>query len=232
MAQVQPAVDAFINEVERIESRFNKKLSTAINNLSELSDTELINATSQLNLFNEIIEEGYGSALDRLDNEYAILLQKAIEESTKRGLTPLSGAGLQGLEVLRDLNTQVLLGEVRGYSDRLTSLLFQNLYTGLPPNQIVSSLSGTNLLTHQLNVATYTGIKTFDDSARYQVFKGQNVRWTYVGPLDDRTRDSCRNTIENEPPEGYTEKEILSKKVQTKFGTRGGFNCRHSWEVK
>ena len=108
--------------------------------------------------------------------------------------------------------------------------MFQNLYAGLPPNQIVSSLAGTELATYQLNVSTYTGIKTFDDMARYKVFEGTDVKWTYLGPLDDRTRDTCKNTINNEPKSGYTAEEVL--KLDTPFGTRGGFNCRHSWEVK
>lgn len=81
-----------------------------------------------------------------------------------------------------------------------------------------------------MNVAVDTAIKTFDDTARYQVFKGQDVRWTYFGVLDDRTRDICRETIENEPAEGYTEEEVNNSK--TPFGFRGGFNCRHSWTLK
>ena len=232
MAQVQTAVDAFISQIEEIETNFNKKLSVAVNNLSKLSETELINATAQLNLFNEIIQEGYGEALNRLDGEYAKLLDEAIKLGASKGLTPLGGAGFQGLEVLRDLNTETLLGRARDYSNLLTTQLFQNLYAGVPVNQIIAGLETIPLATHQLNVATYTGIKTFDDSARYQVFKGQKVKWTYLGPLDNRTRDKCRETIENEPPGGYTEKQINSRLVDTKFGTRGGFNCRPSWEVK
>ena len=235
MAQVQPAVNAFIDEVEALERNFNKNLRTATRNLSKLSDTELINAMGQLNLFNEIVEQGYGQALDRFENEYALLLQEAVRVAEARGVTALSGAGLQGLEVLKDLNIEKLLGDAKEHTDALTVQLFQNLYAGISPNQIVDSLlgeEGMSLASHQLQVAAYTGIKTFDDMARYKIFEGLDVKWTYFGPLDDRTRDACRETKENEPEGGYTEKQIKSKEVQTKFGTRGGFNCRHSWEVR
>ncbi len=230
MAQVQPAVDAFISEVEELEKGFNKNLNIAIKNLSKASDTELINSLTQLNLFDEIIKSGYGESLNRLDAQYSILLEQAVREAEKRGVTGLGGAGLQGLEVLKDLNIDNLLDEANRHSNILTQQLFQNLYAGLPPNQIIENLAGTNLAGHQLAVATYTGIKTFDDTARYKIFEGLDVKWTYFGPLDERTRDSCRNTKGNEPEGGYTEKQVLS--TETPFGLRGGYNCRHSWEVR
>lgn len=230
MAQVQPAVDAFISEIQRADNKFKKDLNKVVSSFSKMSDTELISSMSQLNLLNEIGESGYAQALNRLEGEYAKLLESAIKEAERRGVTSLSGPGLQGLEVLKDLNTEQLINQVGTYADTLKTQLFQNLYAGLPPDQIVSSLAGTELATYQLNVSTYTGIKTFDDMARYKVFEGTDVKWTYFGPLDDRTRDTCKNTINNEPKAGYTAEEVL--KLDTPFGTRGGFNCRHSWEVK
>jgi hypothetical protein len=128
------------------------------------------------------------------------------------------------------LNTAELLGSARAYSNRLTTSIFQNLYAGVSINNTISALEGIPLADYQLNTATYTSIKTFDDTARYKVFEGLNVKWTYFGPLDSKTRDTCRATKENEPKEGYTEEQVLSS--DTPFGFRGGFNCRHSWEVR
>ena len=230
MAQVQPAVNRFITDIKRTERKFQKKLRSVVRNLSRLSDTQLITAITQLNLFNEIIEEGYGNALNGLDSEYEKLLAQAVAEATKRGVTPLGGAGLQGLETLKDLDTAELLGSARAYSNRLTTSIFQNLYAGVSINDTISALEGIPLADYQLNTATYTSIKTFDDTARYKVFEGLNVKWTYFGPLDSKTRDTCRATKENEPKGGYTEEQVLS--LDTPIGFRGGFNCRHSWEVR
>tara|TARA_R100000426_G_scaffold71217_1_gene49521 strand:- start:2989 stop:3687 length:699 start_codon:yes stop_codon:yes gene_type:complete len=232
MAQVQPAVNSFVKNIEKLERKFQGRLRTVVRGLSAMSDSQLITAVGQLNLFNEIIEQGYGDALNNLDAEYEKILSQAVAEATKRGLTPLGGAGLQGLETLRDLNTAELLGSARAYSNRLTTSIFQNLYAGVSINDTISALEGIPLADYQLNTATYTSIKTFDDTARYKVFEGLDVKWTYFGPLDSKTRESCRNTkdFEKRFPKGLSEQQVLDS--ETPFGFRGGFNCRHSWEVK
>jgi hypothetical protein len=78
MAQVQPAVNRFITDVKKTERKFQKNLRSVVRNLSRLSDTQLITAITQLNLFNEIIEEGYGNALNGLDKgfEYSRTFRK------------------------------------------------------------------------------------------------------------------------------------------------------------
>ena len=230
MAQVQPAVNSFIKDVEKLERKFQGSLKTIVRSLGAMTDTELIVAIGQLNLFNEIVQQGYGDALNGLERDYEKLLAKAVSEANRRGVTALSGAGLQGLETLKDLNTEQLLGSASVYSNRLTTSIFQNLYAGVSINDTIKALEGIGLADYQLNTATYTSIKTFDDTARYKVFEGQDVRWTYFGPLDSKTRDTCRATKENEPKKGYTEEQVLSS--DTPFGFRGGFNCRHSWEVR
>ena len=230
MAQVQPAVNSFIKDVEKLERKYQSSLKTVVRSLGAMTDTELIVAMGQLNLFNEIVQQGYGDALNGLERDYEKLLAQAVAEANRRGVTALSGAGLQGLETLKDLNTEQLLGSASVYSNRLTTSIFQNLYAGFSVNDTIKALEGIGLADYQLNTATYTSIKTFDDTARYKVFEGQNVRWTYFGPLDSKTTYTCRATKENEPKEGYTEEQVLSS--DTPFGFRGGFNCRHSWEVK
>ena len=81
-----------------------------------------------------------------------------------------------------------------------------------------------------MNVAVNDGFRQFDNLARHKVFEGEDVRWTYVGPLDDVTRDECATTLGDEPDKGYTEAEVMAS--LTPFGVRGGFNCRHDWMIK
>ena len=230
MAQPQSVVDRFISEIGTLESSFNSNLSRVVDGLSGLSDRQLIDAIGQLNLFDELINAGYGDALNNLENGYGELLQDSIALAQSRGIAFTVGEGLQGLQTLQELNTADLLGEAQAHSTKLTNLIFQNLYNGRPSKEIVDELVNVKLKDYRMNVAVDTAIKTFDDTARYQVFKGQDVRWTYFGVLDERTRDVCRETIRNEPPEGYTEEEVNN--LKTPFGLRGGFNCRHSWTLK
>ena len=230
MAETQSVVNQFIQNIQQTESSFNNNLATVVNGLSGLSDRQLIDAIGQLNLFDELVNAGYGEALNNLENGYGELLQDSINLAQARGIAFTTGEGLQGLQTLQELQTADLLGEAQSHSTKLTNLIFQNLYNGRSADDVVSLLKETKLEDYQLNVAVDTAIKTFDDSARYKVFEGQDVRWTYFGVLDDRTRDSCRETIENEPAEGYTEEQVNN--LKTPFGLRGGFNCRHSWTLK
>ena len=134
---------------------------------------------------------------------------------------------------MQELQTADLLGKAQAHSNTLTNLIFQNLYNGRSASDIVTLLSNTKLTDYQLNVAVDTSIKTFDDSARYKVFEGQDVKFEYLGPLDGKTRPECRETLLNQKSnflDGFTEKQVLSSK--TPFGLRGGFNCRHQWTVK
>ena len=159
------------------------------------------------------------------------MLATAIAEAKKRGIPPLAGASVEGLEVLRDMDYKRLLGRAEMYADELQMKLFRGVYAGMPPNAIATSLTSTSLASHQLNVIAYDGLKTFDDMARYKTFQGQDVRWIYMGPNDSVTRPECQSTLGNSKNiTGYTESEASSS--DTPFGIRGGFNCRHSWRLK
>ena len=230
MPNVQPAVDVFTAEIKLLEESFERDLRKLTIKLKQMSDTELIKATSQLNFFQEIVDRGYGSALDTFDGEYTKMLAAAVREARKRGIDPLAGASVEGLQVLRDMDYERLLGRASTYASELQTQLFRGVYGGSSISQITGQLAGTSLASHQLNVMAYDGLKIFDDMSRYRLFKGQDVRWTYVGPQDAFTRDECQSTHSNEPEKGYTESAASSS--DTPFGTRGGFNCRHSWEIK
>tara|TARA_R110002012_G_scaffold220627_1_gene392291 strand:+ start:126 stop:836 length:711 start_codon:yes stop_codon:yes gene_type:complete len=236
MASVQPAVDSFISNIQALEREFEKDVTKLTTRMAKMSDTQLISSVSQLNFFQELVDKGYGNALNSFDKEYEKMLAAAISEANKRGIPPLAGASVEGLEVLRDMDYKRLLGRAEMYANELQMQLFRGVYAGTPPNAIVSNLltamsdNKYKLASHQLNVVAYDGLKTFDDMARYKTFQGQDVRWVYVGPQDSATRPECQSTKDREPKKGYTESEASSS--DTPFGIRGGFNCRHSWMVK
>ena len=230
MAQVDSAVNAFMKDIKKAEKSLISDIEKLAFSFSTMSDTQLISATAQLNFFQELIDKGYGKSVDTFMDEYDSVLAQAVAEARKRGIDPLLGASVDALQTLKDLDTERLLGRASSYSNQLKSDLFRGIYTGQRVSSIIDRLKETELATHQMNVVAYDGIKIFDDSARYAVHKGSGVRWTYTGPQDDRTRDECENTKTFEPSKGYTESEV--NQSSTPFGLRGGFNCRHSWNVK
>ena len=229
MPNIQPAIDTFMADITLMEKGFDQDIRKMIKRMQGMSETELINTINQANFFQEMVDAGYGEALDKLDDEYTRVLQAAIKEARKRGIEPLTGASIEGLETLRDLDYKRLLGRAEAHADDLRSILFRGVYGGNSIQSISAALESTTLASHQLNVVAYDGLKIFDDTTRFKVFEGQDVRWTYIGPQDERTRDACKQTKADAPKNGYKEKDIPS---DTPIGIRGGFNCRHSWMVR
>ena len=141
MPNVQPAVDTFMAEITLIEESFEKDLKVLAGNLKKMSDTELIQANSQLNFLQELSDRGYGSALDKFDGEYTRMLAAAVKEARKRGIDPLAGASVEGLQVLRELDYERLLGKASSYALDLQAQLFRGVYGGSSISQITSGLT-------------------------------------------------------------------------------------------
>lgn len=224
-------MEQFSSQIGKLETALFADLGKIAQRLDRLSDTELITMIRELNFFQELLDRGYTEAVNGLMDAYEGQLSTIVSEARKRGIGTIKGATVAQLELLQELDTRALLGNANAFANTLTEGLFSGIIAGESPSSIVSRLTETvNLETHQLNVAVHDGFRKFDDIARHKVFEGEDVRWTYVGPVDDRTRDICMDTISNEPAKGYTENEVLTS--NTPFGDRGGFNCRHSWMVK
>jgi hypothetical protein len=224
-------VDTFSSQIGKLETALFTDLGKIAQRLDKLSDTELITMIRELNFFQELLDRGYTDAVNGLMDAYEGQLSSIVQEASKRGIRTVKGATIQQLELLQELDTRTLLGNANAFANTLTEGLFSGIIAGESPSSIVARLAETvNLETHQLNVAVHDGFRKFDDIARHKVFEGEDIRWTYVGPIDDRTRDICMDTVSNEPDKGYTEAEVLAS--NTPFGDRGGFNCRHSWMVR
>ena len=223
-------VERFSSQIGKVEASLYADLNKIASQLNQLSDTELINIIREVNFFQDLLDRGYADAVNGLIDSYGDNLSKIVKEARKRGIRDIGGATVSQLELLQELDTRALLGNANLFSERLTNELFSGIVSGESISSIVKRLSETvPLATHQLNVAAYDSFRQFDDLARYKVFEGADVTWTYIGPSDNRTREACRNTIENEPKDGYTEEKVAAS--DTPFGVRGGFNCRHSWMV-
>jgi hypothetical protein len=228
---IERSVNVFMVEIKAIEESLLKEITAVSRKMASMTDTQLINATRQLNFLQELVDRGYGSAVNDLMDDYDTLLAKAVREAKRRGIDPLKGASVETLQTLKDLDTASLLGRAEQWGNQMKSAMFSSIYGGQPIRSITAVLAETGLATHQLNVSAYTAMKQFDDLSRYAVFKGEDVKWTYIGPQDKRTRPQCEATAAAEPSDGYTESAVSSD-TRTPFGIRGGFNCRHSWMVK
>jgi len=228
---VADPVSKFMSQIKAIEKKLLNDLKTIAKRMDTLSDTELVAIAKELDFFQELLDRGYTNAVNGLMEAYEGKVDVIAKEAARRGIPTVKGATIGQLELLQDMEASTLLGKATVYANDLKDGLFKGIISGERPSSIVKRLSETiNLETHQLNVAVNDGFRQFDNLARHKVFEGEDVRWTYVGPLDDVTRDDCVTTLSDEPAKGYTEAEVIAS--LTPFGVRGGFNCRHDWMVK
>lgn len=219
-----------MKQIQNVEKRLLNDLQVIAQRMDTLTDTELVAIAKELDFFQELLDSGYTNAVNGLMEAYEDQIADIATEAARRGITTVQGATIEQLQLLQDLEAENLLGKATTYANDLKDGLFKGIVSGERPSQIVARLSETiNLETHQLNVSVTDGIRQFDDVARHKVFEGEDVRWEYVGPADELTRDSCLNTLIEQPSNGYTESQVNSSK--TPFGSRGGFNCRHSWMI-
>ena len=143
-------------------------------------------------------------------------------------------ATAQNLELIKELDAGTLLGRARDFSSRYKSELLRGIIAGESGRQIVDRLTatlGTELTSGNLNLIVNDSFAKFSNSATFQAFADEpTTRYRYVGVLDGKTRDSCRQVLEDgQNSEGYTMEEIFDLPVG--FDDRGGFNCRHDWVV-
>ena len=219
-----------MTQIKNVEQRLLDDLRRVAQELDKFSDTELIQIARELDFFQELLDKGYSNAVNGLMVAYEKDLIRINEEAVARGVKQVAGDSVAQLQLLQDLEVESLLGKASAYANDLKDGLFKGIISGERPSAIVNRLAETiNLETRQLNVAVADGIRQFDDLARQKVFENIDVYWTYVGPQDERTRDICRETKQNEPTRGYTKEQVQSSK--TPFGIRGQFNCRHAWAV-
>ena len=220
-----------MSQIRNIENKLLDDLKAIAKGMDKLTDTELVAIAKELDFFQELLDRGYTNAVNGLMEAYEGKIEDIATEATKRGISTIQSATIEQIQLLQDLEAESLLGKATTYANDLKDGLFKGIVSGESPSQIVARLGDTiKLETHQLNVAVQDGIRQFDDVARHKVFENEDVRWTYVGPLDATTRDECQSTLGNEPAKGYTETEVNAS--GTPFGVRGGFNCRHSWMIK
>lgn len=229
---IDKAVGTFMNEVKKIEDSLRNDLERLAYKMNDMTETELLLTTRRLNFLQELVDKGYGNQVNNLMDEYDVLLADAVKEAKRRGVSPLKTETVEAIQTLKDLDTQELLGKARVWGDEMKKSMFVNIYGGANIRDTIDAMSGINLADHKLNVAVNTGLRQFSDFSRYNVFKGENVKWIYVGPNDSVTRPECQRTLldkKNNLNKGFSESQVGNS--GTPFGIRGGFNCRHSWMV-
>lgn len=227
-------------ELEDLERLFRSRVAEYLR--GGLTDVERIRLVAELDFFAELQANGLSDIIGRLEDEYAGIIQSLIK-------TPLGGISaftLNDLELIVRLDAESILRSAEQFSSQFKSRLLKAFIAGEDTFDIIKNGQDFGLRTNQLVAAINTSRDQFQATALSKLFEDEpETRFKLSDfPFDDRTRCSCRAVITHQPEEGWTKEEIdngaatkialkYCPKFEGKYGfvNRGGFNCRHVWEI-
>ena len=224
--------DEFYDDLDKISiTLFDniQKMGTAIEGFSE---TQLIRLARELDVFNELQEMGFNTSFQKLMQGYdaeaeGILkdFQRVVQARTAgTGAEILLSAGnteriASQLEILRDLDGEVMLGQFASETKKLKAELMQGIIAGEPAGVVATRLKADwvnadgvpTIIGERARMIARDSFGQFSQTATFKVFKqSPNQLFRYLGSKDNRNRPSCRYFIDNQKnKKGWTRKEIL-----------------------
>lgn len=226
------------SELRSLEQKF----LDAISMFDNLTEAEKIQLAYQVDLFQELQDLGLSDVINKMLKEYAGILDDLLDKK-EIGIGALR---LTDLESIANLDAETLLGKAEAYTKEFRSALIKGFLTGQSTNEIKERLSSIGLASNQTIAAINTARDEYHSATLSKLFEDDpETRFKLSEfPLDEKTRCSCKAVILNQPKEGWTKEEIdrgaatnIVRKFCPKFEgeysfiRRGGFNCRHNWEI-
>ena len=197
----------FLNDLDKLQEDFVKRIEQALK--GGMSDIELIRLNAEIDFFEELNKSGYSIKLEQYLKNYDQIAIEVHNQAKIRGLTGIVGVTAQELDLLADAEAIFYLDKGRLYTQEFKTAIFRNLIGGEPIGNIIPSLRSIPLTDAQLTIGVTTGISRFHATATAKVFEeSPNQRFLLGGPIDLKTRASCRAVLENQPKEGLTIAEI------------------------
>ena len=224
----------FSTELALVEARFLKEVGGLLQRLSSLSKEEQLILLREIDFLKRLDTNGLNKVIGGMSTAMTKEINDLRKLYTAKGInitasfTPLSAL------VQEDLN--MFMGQYGAYSSTIKQNLIQGVAANTPKAVLVkqlTSLTTGNLSSKQASFLMEETYSRFDSAVKATVFEGKEkiVRWEYLGPIDNRNRDSCASVMSQGGT--WTIDEINNGEAHPEidFVSRGGFNCRHSWEV-
>lgn len=217
-------------EMSRIQGKLLNKIDKVLGGLVVLDEQSILVAFNQINFFDELTALGFPALLNKVKNSYdnQILASAGFLGNT----TQNTATAVASLQLLAQLDLTNISSGVTQYADEIKTAMFRGILTGASSATIMKGLSDTygvgKALTSSQQIALLNdSFARFQRTSALKVFEDEpNQIFRYSGPLDDKTRDACRITLEKQG-KGFTAEEIDGLEVGGADG--GGFNCRHEW---
>ena len=224
-------LDFYNKEIQNIQQQLIDKLDNLVIGLGKVTDTELMQIAKQIDFFDEMEKLGYGKLMNRVGKTYDDEIARVFAELSKPELRKVSAVSIDALRELKNFEMTYLTNGARQYSDQLKTAMLRGIITGESNIQIMNNINntfgiGTYISSSETSFLINDAFSRFSNTSRAKAFEQfPEVKFQYIGPSDNKTRDVCQRALQ-EPP--LTREEIDSLGY-IDFGNRGGYNCRHDW---
>tara|TARA_R100000781_G_scaffold114090_1_gene84044 strand:- start:1240 stop:1962 length:723 start_codon:yes stop_codon:yes gene_type:complete len=120
----------------------------------------------------------------------------------------------------------------RVIAEQIKNQVIKGVKTGLGAEAIIENVITNSISNAQMKTLVNTTLNTYSRQVTNEMMDiaPDNTKFVYIGPIDEKTRDVCREFYNAGK---ITQKEIKSKgeKWKNSLIDGGGYNCRHKWEI-
>jgi hypothetical protein len=223
--------DEFYDDIDKMGVRLFaniQKMGTAIEGFSE---TQLVRLARELDFFNELQEMGFNTSFEKLMQGYDAEAEGILKDMQKVVRARTAGTGAEiflstanterianQLEILRDLDGEVMLGQFKVETAKLKTELMRGIIAGEPAGVVGQRLSAEwsnadgvpTLIGERARMIARDSFGQFSQTSTFNVFKqSPNQLFRYLGSRDKKNRPSCRYFLDNQKnKKGWTRKEI------------------------
>ena len=228
-------VTPFQTEITAIEARFLLEVDALLKRLNTLSKEEQLALLREIDFMTRLNTHGIDKVLGKMSKAMTARVAELAKTYTAEGLIVTATFAPLGAIIQSDMD--MFLSQYESYAKGIKQSLIQGVATSTPTAVLVkqlTTLSGGTLSSRNAFFILEETFSRFDGAIKATIFedKQDTARWTYLGALDDRNRDSCRAVLEKGDV-SWTIEEINAGLADpdVDFVSRGGFNCRHTWEL-
>jgi len=249
-------LDQFTKDIEVLEKEFIKSISALVKNArrSRVEDFSLF--LTQYDFWNVLIEQGYEGKVKQFLNDWDLQVIQLMKLAKNMDAEMVAQVTVNDLQTLKNIEYDKLLRRGQDYAGDVRGELLKQLMNGASMDQISKNVLPQiqekmvfypSWFNSMLNTAysEYNAValgKLTDDIP--------GIRFRLMGPVDTHTRKQCFHAMSimnsEENANGFTKAEINNGVLGTykfknkngitglkiyDFKDRGGFNCRHYFEV-
>ena len=223
--------DEFYDDIDKMGIRLFDNIQKMGEAIEGFSETQLIRLARELDFFNELQEMGFNTSFEKLMQGYDAEAEGILKDMQKVVQARTAGTGAEillstanterianQLEILRDLDGEVMLGQFKVETKKLKTELMRGIIAGEPAGVVGQRLSAEwvnadgvpTLIGERARMIARDSFGQFSQTATFNVFKqSPNQLFRYLGSKDKKNRPSCRYFIDNQKnKKGWTRKEI------------------------